>query len=106
MSRSTRRKETFQMYLCVGVNGYNEGKFALTQYDPEALQLKHRDTALVKKVEVTIEVPGKVDIVGLKVKALEEALQMDKADSQVRHNLLADQISKLKCLTHDSGICA
>lgn len=93
--------QTFKMYLCVGVNGYNQGQFILSQYNPENLQLKHRDTAVVKEVEVTIEVPDKVDITGMKIKALEEALEIDKADSHVRHSQLLDQISKLKALTYD-----
>ena len=95
------QNQTFEMFLCVGVASYNEGKFVLSQYNPEALKLQHRDLALVEEVEVTTPVPDKVDIVGLKVKALEDALEIDKADSQVRHNTLIEQISKLKCLTHE-----
>lgn len=97
-------KQKFNMFLCVGVTSYNEGQFSLNTYNPENLDIKHRSEALVQKVEVEVDVPDKVDINALKLKALEEALEKDKADSFTRQNILIDQISKLKCLGHEEVV--
>lgn len=96
-------KQTFKMYLNVGVTSYNEGQYSLTSYNVDNLKITHRTEALVREVDVEIDVPDGVDINALKLKALEEALAQDKADTFTRQNILLDQISKLKCLTHDGS---
>lgn len=97
-------KQKFNMFLCVGVTSYNEGQFSLNTYNPENLDIKHRSNALVQEVVIEVDVPDEVDINALKLKALEEALERDKADTFTRQNILIDQISKLKCLTHDDEV--
>lgn len=94
-------KQKFKMYLCVGVGNWNEGQFTVSSYNPDNLDIKHRSDAMVKEFEIEVDVPEKVDIIALKLKALEESLAKDKAETFTRQNLLLDQISKLKCLTHD-----
>lgn len=96
-------KHTFKMYLGVGVDTWNEGQFALHTYNPDDVRIEHRSSALVREVEIELDVPDAVDLNSLKLKNLEEALAQDKAESHVRQNLLLEQISKLKCLTHEEG---
>lgn len=96
-------KQKFKLYLCVGINPSVDGKpqYSLSRWDPDTGDIKYRHEAKVVEVEVEVEVPDAIDITSVKIKVLEEALQTDRAESQVRHNTLLDQISKLKCLTHD-----
>lgn len=95
-------KQTFKMFLCIGVADYNKGKFSLQMYNPDNNDIKYRNEAMVRPVDVDVDVPDNVDITGIKIRVLEEALFKDRADSEVRHNLLLDQISQLKCLGHDA----
>lgn len=96
-------KQKFKMFLCVGINPSHDGKpqYALSRWNPDEGGIIHRREAMVQEVEVEVEVPDTIDLTSVKIKVLEENLQQDRADSQVRHNALLDQISKLKCLTHD-----
>lgn len=94
-------KHTFKMYMGVGVANWNEGKFELFSFNPEDVRIEHRTSALVREVEIELDVPDALDLNSLKLKNLEEALAHDKAESHVRQNLLLEQISKLKCLTHE-----
>ena len=59
--------------------------------------------ALVGVVDATItyESPPEVDVNQVLVEGLERAIDQERADSQVRVNLLLDRISQLKCLTHE-----
>lgn len=52
------------------------------------------------EVDVEIEVPD-VDVTGLQIEALERELKQERADSQLRQNILLDRISKLKAITHE-----
>jgi hypothetical protein len=96
-------KQTFKMYLVVGINPTHDGKpqYALSRWNPDNGDIKYRTEATVREVEIEVDVPDTIDLTDVKIKALEEALQADRAESQVRHNTLMDQISKLKCLTHE-----
>ena len=94
-------KQKFKMFLNVGVSSYNEGKFTLSSYNVDNLDIKHRNEAMVREVEIEVDVPDVIDVNALKLKALEEALERDKLDTYTRQNILVDQISKLKCLNHD-----
>lgn len=97
-------KQKFKLYLGVGVSNWNEGQYNLTGYNPEKGSIEHRSEALVREVEVEIDVPEKVDLNALKLKALEDQLAQDKVDTHVRQNILLDQISKLKCVSHDDAL--
>lgn len=94
-------KQTFGMFLCVGVGDHNEGKYHLESYNPESTSIGTRYSALVNQVDVEVDVPDGVNVIDLKLKALEESLEKDKKASALRQAVLADQISKLKCLTHE-----
>lgn len=99
-------KQTFKMFLCVGITPSHDGKpqYSLSRWNPDTGDIKYRHEALVQEVEVELEVPDTIDLTTVKLRVLEEALQTDRAESQVRHNALIDQISKLKCLTHEEPV--
>lgn len=50
--------------------------------------------------EVEIDIP-EFDARGLMIDSLEAQVKKERADSQVRVNLLLDRISKLKAITHE-----
>lgn len=99
-------KQKFKLFLCVGINPTHDGKpeYALSRWNPDNGDIKYRSEAMVREVEVEVEVPDTIDITSIKVNVLEQALQTDRAESQVRQNALLDQISKLKCLGHEDSL--
>jgi hypothetical protein len=58
------------------------------------------DYTLICVREVEIDIP-EFDARAMIIKSLEEGIQKERADSQVRVNLLLDRISKLKAITHE-----
>ena len=58
------------------------------------------DYTLICKREVEIDIP-EFDARNLMIESLEAGIQKERADSQVRVNILLDRISKLKALTHE-----
>lgn len=96
-------KQTFKMFLVVGIHPTHDGKpaYSLSRWNVDEGDIKYRSEAMVKEVEVEVDVPDTLDLNSLKLNVLEEALKTDRAESQVRQNALLDQISKLKCLSHD-----
>lgn len=93
----------FPMFLVVGTGSVNHGQIQLTMYEPS---LKADSTAhligtrLLKKVECEFDVPD-FDLRSMEIEALEKSVIAEKADSQVRVNILLDRISKLKAITHE-----
>lgn len=95
--------QKFKMYLVVGTGSANHGRVELTQYKPQLTA--DRNTALIgtrllKEVECEFNVPA-FDLRAMEIDALEKSVVAEKADSQVRVNLLLDRISKLKAITHE-----
>lgn len=99
-------KQKFKMFLCVGINPTHDGKseYALSRWNPDNGDIKYRSEAMVREVEVEVDVPDTIDITAIKVNVLEQALHTDRVESQVRQNELIDQISKLKCLGHEGSL--
>lgn len=97
--------QKFKMYIVVGTGSCNHGQVQLSPYKPS---LKADSTTsmigvrLLKEVECEFDVP-EFDLRTMEIDALEKSVIAEKADSQVRVNLLLERISKLKCITHESG---
>lgn len=73
--------------------------------EPEIFVASHNmgsvdDYTLICTREVEIDIP-EFDARGLMIEKLESDVKKERADSQVRVNILLDRISKLKCITHD-----
>ncbi len=93
--------QTFEVFVVVGTGSYNHGQIYIQDYEPIESSSDHIiGRRLISKAVVEVDVP-KFDIVALEVEGLEKAVQLEKADSQVRVNLLLDRISKLKAIGHD-----
>ncbi len=93
--------QTFEVFVVVGTGSCNHGQIFIQDYKPIESSYDHIiGRRLISKSVVEVDVP-EFDIVTLEVEGLEKAVQLEKADSQVRVNLLLDRISKLKAIGHD-----
>lgn len=96
-------KQLFKMYMVVGTGSCNHGKVSLQDYAPSLKPSSSDDLVgvrLIKEVECEFEVP-EFDLRQIEIEALESSVNQERADSQVRVNLLLDRISKLKAISHD-----
>lgn len=100
--------QKFKMFMTVGTGSLNHGKVELTMHKPG---LKADSTTsligtrLLKEVECEFDVP-EFDLRAMEIDALEKSVIAEKADSQVRVNILLDRISKLKAITHEVEVAA
>lgn len=92
--------QTFKMFMVVGTGTYNHGEVSIARYSPSDEPNSMFGYRLIKEVECEFDVP-EFDLRQMEIDALEKCVQAERADSQVRVNILLDRISKLKCLTHD-----
>ena len=95
--------QKFKMFIVVGTGSANHGQVQLTQYRPS--ERLDSTTALIgcrliREVECEFDVP-EFDLRAMEIDALEKSVIAEKADSQVRVNILLDRISKLKAITHE-----
>lgn len=88
---------TLHMYECT--EDWRAGK-VVDQYDYSQSQDMMKDKIYLGSTEVEIDFPD-VDTRQLQIDALEAQVQKERADSQVRVNLLIDRISKLQAIGHD-----
>ncbi len=96
--------QEFKMFMVVNTGTFNHGEVELQSYKPDE---SPKDSFFAKRllceVEVEADVPS-FDIVMLEIENLEAAVQKEKADSQVRVNILLDRLSKLKAIGHDAPV--
>lgn len=97
--------QKFKMFVVVGVGKWNHGQVELSKYKPSEDASggigDNFATRFLSEVEIEVDVPDH-DLVALEVDALEKAVQREKADSQVRVNVLLDRLSKLKAIGHEA----
>lgn len=93
--------QKFKMYLVVGTGQYNHGNVVLDRFAPNDKPDDMFGTRLLKEVECEFDVP-EFDLRQLEIDALEKCVVQERADAQVRVNLLLDRISKLKAIGHES----
>ena len=88
----------FTIYVCASLREWAMGELTITDYDPTP----HPDfkMELVSTHEIELDVP-EFDIRNQAVVSLEAEIQKERADSQVRLNLLMERISKLQAIGND-----
>lgn len=95
--------QKFKMYIVVGTGKFNHGDISLRDYEPST---DDSDIGWSKRIigttDIEVDVP-EFDIGSLEIIGLEKAIQKERADSQVRVNILLDRLSKLKAIGHDVG---
>ncbi len=96
--------QKFKMFVVVGVGKWNHGEVELSSFKPSDDASGGISDNFAKRFLSEAEVEAYVpdyDLVSLEVDALEKAVQREKADSQVRVNILLDRLSKLKAIGHE-----
>lgn len=94
--------QKFKMFMTVNTGLYNHGSVELQHFKPaEDGTDSYFGRRFICEVEVEADVP-EFDIVSLEIDSLENSIQLERADSQVRVNLLLDRLSKLKAIGHDA----
>lgn len=95
--------QKFTVYACASLREWDLGAVSLTGYDPTP----HPDfqMALVSTHDIELDVP-EFDIRQQAITGLEREIQKERADSQVKVNLMLDRISKLKAITHEVEVVA
>lgn len=92
--------QKFKMFMVVGTGKYNHGEVTLQSWEPSCSADDSFCRRLIKEVECEADVP-EFDLRQMEVDALEASVQKERADSQVRVNLLLERISKLKAICHE-----
>lgn len=93
--------QTFKMFMVVGTGRFNHGQVSVTAHKPGDKPDEMFGARLLKEVECEFDVP-EFDLRAMEIDALEECVKSERADSQVRVNVLLDRISKLKAIGHEA----
>lgn len=93
-------KQKFTVYVCASLREWSMGEISITDYDPTP----HPEfsQALISTHEIELNVP-EFDIRNQAIVILENEIQKERADSQVKVNLLLERISKFQAIGHDGG---
>lgn len=91
-------KQIFTLYVSASTREWEFGSIKVTDYDPTP-HPEFKQT-LISSHEVELDIP-EFDIASIAINGLESEIQKERADSQVRVNILLDRISKLKAIGHD-----
>lgn len=91
-------KQMVTLYVVKHASGYEAGKIEISNYDLSSMD--HLDCILLDTTEVEVHYAD-VDTRLMEIEKLEAKLQLERAESQGRVNLLLDRISKLRCITHE-----
>lgn len=88
-------KQKFTAYVCAYLDGYRFGQVCLLCFDPTGAEFTK--AALLAVHEIELDVP-EFDIREQAIIVLEKEIQKERADSEVRVNLLLDRISNLRAI--------
>jgi hypothetical protein len=98
--------QTFTLYICKHIGEFSRGRVSVNDFDmSKSIGNRPSDYVLLGKIEQEIDVP-EIDTTPLQVQAIEDAIQSERAESQVRVNILLDRLSKLKAIGHDAPVNA
>lgn len=90
--------QKFKLYVSASTREWELGSIKVTDYDPTP-HPEFKQT-LISCQDVELDIP-EFDIASIAIGSLESEIQKERADSQVRVNLLLERISKLKAIGHD-----
>lgn len=97
-------KQVFTMYITKSIRDYDAGKISVNDFNyARSFGGRPAEHVLLATVEQEFDIP-EVDTNQIQIDALEETIQLERAQSQSRVNILLDRISKLKAIGHDSSV--
>jgi hypothetical protein len=93
--------QVFKLYIHKNVQDFGSGKISVMDFDiSKSYNGKPANYILLGTVDQEIDVP-EIDTNQLQIDALESCVQIERAESQSRVNILLDRISKLKAISHE-----
>jgi hypothetical protein len=96
--------QVFKLYIQKDISEYGDGKIAIADFDlSKSYNGKPSSYVLLGTIDQEIDVPD-IDTHQLQIDALESCVQIERAESQSRVNILLDRISKLKAIGHESSV--
>tara|TARA_R110000765_G_scaffold244631_2_gene346848 strand:+ start:825 stop:1103 length:279 start_codon:yes stop_codon:yes gene_type:complete len=90
-------KQTFTLYICVGVAGYQAGHVSVLDFDRSTVSNEYQ---LLSAVDVEIDVP-EYDIVQMELDGIDTQIARIRADAQVKVNNLTQRKQELLAIGHD-----
>ena len=93
-------KQTVTLHMYESSKPWNQGERTATQHDFRGVPECMDGRIYLGSQQVEIDWP-EVDTRQLQIEALESEVKQERADSQVRVNLLLERISKLQAIGHD-----
>ena len=93
-------KQVFKMFMVVGTGRYNHGEVSIQQFEPSLKPDDSFGCRILRQFEIKEDVP-EFDLRQMEIDALEKCVESERADSQVRINLLLERISKLQAIGHE-----
>lgn len=89
-----------KLYMFEDTDRIGEGRKYVSAYREHEMDHCKSHVFLLGEIFVPVDFP-ELDTRQLQIDALEQQIQKERADSQVRVNLLLDRISKLKAIAHE-----
>lgn len=93
-------KQTVTLHMYEKTDRWSEGNRVVDEFDYRSRPDLMKDRVWIGQCEVEIDFP-EIDTRQLQIDALEQQIQKERADSQVRVNLLMERISKLQAIAHE-----
>lgn len=94
-----KKTVTLHMYAKTG-QWDAEGATDIYSVDFRGIPACMKDRVWLGQQDVDMDIPD-VDVNQAKIDALQAEIQRERADSEVRVNLLLERIGKLQCLAHE-----
>ena len=95
-------KQVITLHMYERTDKWSQGERRVDQFDFREHADCMKDRVWIGQCEVEVDFP-EIDTRQLQIDALEAQIQKERADSQVRVNLLLDRISNLRAIGHDGG---
>lgn len=92
-------KQTVTLHMYETTGAWNPGAKGVLHFDFRGTGMES-DRVWIGKVDVEIDFP-EIDTRQLQIDVLEKQIDKERADSQVRVNLLLERISKLQAIAHE-----
>ena len=91
-------KKTVTLHMYESTYDWSKGDYHVDEYDMRKSPDLMKNRIWIGQTEVEIDFPD-VDTRQIQIDALQAEIQRERADSEVRVNLLLERIGKLQCLT-------
>lgn len=92
--------KTVTLHMYARTDDWHTEKHIVDNFDMRKIPDCMKDKVWIGQVNVELDFP-EIDMHAAKIEALEAQIQKERADSQVRVNLLLERISNLQAIGHE-----